>query len=1092
MLKRSGSLTQKQEDWVPYGDAGELLVHGPSFEKGFIVVKPYQDDNNSEINPPVTQHHISIKNRHLKFAVDAHEEPELKREFDSLYPKQAAAVFSRIPALNPYKEWEIYTAPDIESINPQLILNKAIIFVPQKGAANKHISAYFVKRGEFLEKTIERKKTEEITVEITNVVLKGSLNLKTMSPDEITALHENEWPPQQLRKVSSDNLVTDIIKNVKGFPQNIVPSQESKVYVVSNIEDINIQNLPPKAIVLTPQINATNKTAEIRNMTVHIVEDGTLLQRQVEKKVTKKTEINEGNLTVETVNVKLQSDINLQSLTFQEKTLLGIGSKDAWQPATLKKVVLEKKTSLKNEISSDNNNTKLETEDEKSVSQLSNIAKKVLSQESISPFDTFVHNDKRRTEFFVPLDIGLYVSASTSSSLSQSSTAESSEETHEFTDVNNFATVVCMFGPNLKAKDTGENEFILIKHDKEFYGEQKIEDIIYNPRAANPYEYMLFSQLEKQIELIKKISNPNKKTTLSVHLPYVDYMLFGVELFIRGRITTEALGHLFKCILKKREEYIKKINDLCGKNNIMPIIESPFENLFGSLDIPKLTLTKEENYEDLARTILTALEVPVTEVNPSTINEKIQKEKENNLVQSILEKLKSDVNEVTDRNKPKNVLEREANRRQVWQDTLSTLENSQKQIDQETIHGIASRLCTPIVDNDLQQYYIEVLQDLLKTTILLANVQKLEEKVVEYLSNYTSDQIEELVEKLKKDVLDISIGKSKTPADNNSNNPDGEINYWTDSLKFLNKLKMRNLEHLFKRANATQIAIASYKTADTVSLLPLTENRIPLEHSLMQQHRQQMQKNAWDYLLEQLKSFEIYDLTDLFQKNGPNLKETLLASTPAGISQAFVQKHFEALTEKALRLHELKEKLEAEEKFKPAKTNSEEKNRETTTLLTKSLLTLGKTSKGKANRGEDEGKASYRGKIDNSFQPDKDTDYPSILNLTHIDSVLTYSSTLKSKKQTVAVADLTSKSQEENKQSPTTKNKNTGVKKSSDHSGQAFYFAESSAVLVELLKDVKNGLSTIYKNVGFFTRKALVKSSELKPEEKPIPICGYK
>lgn len=108
-------------------------------------------------------------------------------------------------------------------------------------------------------------------------------------------------------------------------------------------------------------------------------------------------------------------------------------------------------------------------------------------------------------------------------------------------------------------------------------------------------------------------------------------MLYGVSLFINGRITLKALNSLFKSILNKKEQMEKIIQNIFDEHQIKVIIISPFENLFGNI-------TTNENEQHLAKRILDTLALDHNEVEPPATSQQEsedtdeRKQKEKNLV----------------------------------------------------------------------------------------------------------------------------------------------------------------------------------------------------------------------------------------------------------------------------------------------------------------------------------------------------------------------------------------------------------------------------------------------------------------------------
>lgn len=193
-----------------------------------------------------------------------------------------------------------------------------------------------------------------------------------------------------------------------------------------------------------------------------------------------------------------------------------------------------------------------------------------------------------------------------------------------------FHTVGCLFGSALKGMDQNGAIFELIKHDIKFYPTQKITMIIHNPQESNPYEEMLFQELDKLTSMMRLFSNNKEKIKLNYHMPSLDYVLFGIELYIAGRITFKALNDFFIEIRSKKIEIVQKISKICEKNGIEVLIESPFENLFGPV----------HESENMAQAILECLGLPL---NDFLCDQPIEhlKSCENELVELCLFKLRN-------------------------------------------------------------------------------------------------------------------------------------------------------------------------------------------------------------------------------------------------------------------------------------------------------------------------------------------------------------------------------------------------------------------------------------------------------------------
>jgi len=268
--------------------------------------------------------------------------------------------------------------------------------------------------------------------------------------------------------------------------------------------------------------------------------------------------------------------------------------------------------------------------------------------------DFIIINSTRREEIFLSLSIrsgsqnlGFYVYPW----LSTNNTNDI--KNFSFHGFKRFITAGCMFGSALKGMDQLETRLDLIKHDIKFHPRQKITTLDFNQKASNPYEAVIFNEFKKLMLLIDNLSDTDDDTPkqLSYHLPYYDYMLFGIELFVRGRMTLSALDQFFKVIILKKNEYTITINAICAEHNVECTIESPFENLFG--EIPTNNITE---------TILSKLELSTEEPNNQLTSEQERAEqelKEQALVHHCLKKLQ--INEFNQKHQ------------QVWQDFIEVV-----------------------------------------------------------------------------------------------------------------------------------------------------------------------------------------------------------------------------------------------------------------------------------------------------------------------------------------------------------------------------------------------------------------------------------
>jgi hypothetical protein len=254
--------------------------------------------------------------------------------------------------------------------------------------------------------------------------------------------------------------------------------------------------------------------------------------------------------------------------------------------------------------------------------------------------DFIIANLTRREEVFFPFlvknnqqNFGFYVYPWLSTN-----TANDFQK-FNFSGFKRFTTVGCMFGSTLKGIDQLGARVDLIKHDIKFHPTQKIVTIEYS-HSYNPYEEVMFNELNKLMLLINHLSDKSKPSQLYYHLPYYDYMLFGIELFIRGRMELVALEQFFKAIILKTVEHLNRIEEICKHHLINCIIESPFENLFGQFKFQEIAkiITEDPKNINIVEMILSALGIEpnneLDELNPE--QEKVQEEL---LVQHCLRKL---------------------------------------------------------------------------------------------------------------------------------------------------------------------------------------------------------------------------------------------------------------------------------------------------------------------------------------------------------------------------------------------------------------------------------------------------------------------
>lgn len=141
----------------------------------------------------------------------------------------------------------------------------------------------------------------------------------------------------------------------------------------------------------------------------------------------------------------------------------------------------------------------------------------------------------------------------------------------------NFVTCGCLFGTSLIATNDEDHSFPLIQHNINF---GKIKRIYYSARN-NAYEEVLTFEINRLIGFVQRFSSKDRQSIVLYHLPYYDYLLFGIKLFIQNSITVDQLMLLANLIKEKKRVFETKIAEHLSGHNIEIRIQSPFDNLFG-------------------------------------------------------------------------------------------------------------------------------------------------------------------------------------------------------------------------------------------------------------------------------------------------------------------------------------------------------------------------------------------------------------------------------------------------------------------------------------------------------------------------------
>ncbi len=188
-----------------------------------------------------------------------------------------------------------------------------------------------------------------------------------------------------------------------------------------------------------------------------------------------------------------------------------------------------------------------------------------------------IYNPLRRKEIFLPTHLG-------DTALYFCPWLSKQNAKWQFTGFNHFVTASCLFGTSLKARNNKKRKFPMIKHFMDFYDGEQIVNIAYNNSLPNAYELSFLIELQKMFALIKKLSVTTHNPELTIHIPGYDYILFGIELYLQGRITKTALENFITIIFDKITVYKKHIRAACDEHNIKVAFISPFDNLFGDID----------------------------------------------------------------------------------------------------------------------------------------------------------------------------------------------------------------------------------------------------------------------------------------------------------------------------------------------------------------------------------------------------------------------------------------------------------------------------------------------------------------------------
>ncbi len=406
-----------------------------------------------------------------------------------------------------------------------------------------------------------------------------------------------------------------------------------------------------------------------------------------------------------------------------------------------------------------------------------------------SPTGVAIYNPKPecKEEIFLPLTIttdeknnnnelqlGFYVCPR----LSTNSDEEKTIENLKFGGIKQFVTAGCMFGSEMRARNQHGKSPSIIKRHNHFFEHERLETISYDTTPeANPYEVALFDEFERLTWMIKRFAVGQENIPLLHHLPYYDYVLYGVQLFIQGRMSFNALSTFFKHIFLKKAEQTKKITEICEQKGIKVTVASPFDPLFGN------------NIKNLEQQLLSLLSQQNETAEQSEQVLGIQEE----ITMSVLITLLDEKNQ--------NVAD---SKKQEPTKLFALL----KEKDQKLSSLLALEEPKGTASNEIPSARQGVNQHI-RSILSLPSSGESKEKENEKVF------VQRCLSKLRAD----------------DNNLSGKI--WKDFLETTDQKSITKVKELFQLANASMIAQAASGNPDytTCSLLPFSEKKIQAEYS---------------------------------------------------------------------------------------------------------------------------------------------------------------------------------------------------------------------------------------------------------------------
>lgn len=278
-------------------------------------------------------------------------------------------------------------------------------------------------------------------------------------------------------------------------------------------------------------------------------------------------------------------------------------------------------------------------------------------------------NKRRREEVFFPLyvrdhnaqSVGFYIYPR----ISGKATHTDEQRPVRF---NHFVTAVCMLGSSLVGIDQRENELSLIKHglDTALFTDQRITAVEYREELCS-YEKAVFVEFEHLLSMARHLSEDSGGKTFLVHMPGFDYLLFAADLVAAGQMTLGAFEQLSHIIIERSAVYKQKLESIFQKNPLSRstdlLIQSPFENIFGSYD----------EYFESVTSVYDKIRACLNCDFPELGN---IKDNQRDLVEKCLEKLVGNT--------------KNSSHRAVWADVLSALDSTKRPCTMEELLRLAN------------------------------------------------------------------------------------------------------------------------------------------------------------------------------------------------------------------------------------------------------------------------------------------------------------------------------------------------------------------------------------------------------------------